>query len=207
MLYGINSHLFDPTKHKIISAVSCTTTCLASVVKPLQEKFGVKHGTIMTTHAYTNDQHLVDAPHKKDSFRRSRAAVLSMVPTSTGAAKAIGKVITELDGKLDGNAIRVPIAVPSILSFIAEVEKPTTRDEVNDLFREAARAAPDRLSSSDIGLVSADYIRSPYAATVDTLSTLVTNNTQVFVQAWYDNEWGYVCQMIKLLEEMGKKIS
>lgn len=207
LLYGINDKLFDPAKHKIISAASCTTTCLASVVKALHEKLPIKHGTIVTTHAYTNDQHLVDNPHKDNSFRRSRAAGLSIVPTSTGAAKAIGKVIPELAGRLDGNALRVPVPVPSIISFIAEVEKKTSAEAVNNLFKAAARQAPDRLATSDIGLVSVDYIRSPFAATIDTLSTLVTGGTQVFVQAWYDNEWGYVTQMVKLLEVMGERLA
>lgn len=206
LLYGINDALFDPTKHKIISAASCTTTCLASVVQVLQGTLGIKHGTVITTHAYTNDQHLVDNPHKDKSFRRSRAAGISIVPTSTGAAKAIGKVIPELAGKLDGNALRVPVTVPSIISFVAEVKKKTDAETINTLFREAAKGAPDRIATSDIGLVSVDYIRSPYAATVDTLSTLVTGGTQVFIQAWYDNEWGYVTQMVKLIEEMGGKM-
>ena len=207
MIYGINDDQYDPEKHKIISAASCTTTCLAPLVKVLDKAYGIKHGTIMTTHAYTNDQHLVDHPHKKDSFRRARAAALSIVPTATGAAKAIGKVIPEMEGRLDGNALRVPVPVPSIVSFIAELEKETDRDAVNEEFRRAAKEDfPDNLNFSDLGLVSTDYIGSEYGATVDTLSTLVTNKTQVFVQAWYDNEWGYVTQMSKLLKQIGEKM-
>lgn len=207
MIYGINHELFDPEKHKIISAASCTTTCLAPLVKTLDKTYGLKHGTVMTTHAYTNDQHLVDYPHKAKSFRRARAAATSIIPTSTGAARSIGKVVPELDGKLDGNALRVPVPVPSILSFIGELETPTDRDAVNEEFKRAAKEDfPGNFITCDIGLVSADYIRSPYAATLDTLSTLVTDGTQVFVQAWYDNEWGYVCQVVKLLEEMQKKM-
>lgn len=207
MIYGINSDVFDPKNHKIISSASCTTTCLAPIVKTLHKAYGIKHGTIMTTHAYTNDQHLVDHPHKKKSFRRARAAGISVVPTSTGAAKAIGKVVPELNGKLDGNALRVPVPVPSILSFIGELETATDRDAVNKEFKRAAKEDfPGNLTTCDIGLVSSDYIRSPYGATVDTLSTLVTDGTQVFVQAWYDNEWGYVTQVIKLMEEMAKKM-
>jgi glyceraldehyde 3-phosphate dehydrogenase len=207
MIFGINNEEFDPTKHKIISAASCITTCLAPLVKVLHKNFGVKHGTVITTHAYTNDQHLVDAPHKGASFRRARASAISIIPTSTGAAKAIGKVIPELNGKLDGNSLRVPIAVPSIISFVAEVSNPTTVEEVNDAFRNAVKNEfPGNLNTCDIGLVSVDYIRSPYGATVDTLSTAVTDGTQVFVQAWYDNEWGYVTQMSKLLEYIGGKI-
>ncbi len=207
MIYGINHNDFDAEKHKVISSASCTTTCLAPVVKTLHKNFGIKHGTVITTHSYTNDQHLVDHPHKKESFRRARAAGISIVPTATGAAKAIGKVIPELNGKLDGNALRVPVPVTSIISFVAEVEKTTNRDEVNDFFRKASTEEfPENLNTSDIGLVSTDYIGSQYGATVDTLSTLVTNGTQVFVQAWYDNEWGYVSQMAKLLRHIGTKI-
>jgi len=206
MVYGINHEQFDPAAHKIISAVSCTTTCLAPIVKVLHENFIIKHGTLMTTHAYTNDQHLVDHPHKKKSFRRARAAATSLIPTSTGAAKAIGKIIPELDGKLDGNAVRVPVPVGSIVSFIAEVEKQTDRDEINTTFHRAAKEDfPGNLAVADLGLVSADYVGDPHGATIDTLSTLVTNGTQVFVQAWYDNEWGYVSQMSNLIAHMGSK--
>jgi len=208
MIYGINDNQFDAEKHKIVSSASCTTTCLAPIAKALDKAYKIKHGTIMTTHAYTNDQHLVDHPHKKKSFRRARAAGISVVPTSTGAAKAIGKVLPELNGKLDGNALRVPVPVPSILSFIAEVETPTDRDAVNaELKRAAQEDFPGNLTTSDIGLVSSDYIASPYGATVDTLSTLVTNGTQVFVQAWYDNEWGYVSQVINLMQSMREKMT
>ncbi len=207
LIYNINHEQFDPDKHKIVSAASCTTTCLAPVVKILQENFGIKHGTVVTTHSYTNDQHLVDHPHKGQSFRRSRAAAMSIIPTGTGAAKAIGKVIPELDGKLDGNALRVPVAVPSVISFVAELDKGTSVEEVNNLFREASKKYSENLATSDIGLVSVDYVRSPYGATVDCLSTQVTDKTMVFIQAWYDNEWGYVEQMTKLLTYMGSKIN
>lgn len=207
MIYGINNELFDPDKHKIISAASCTTTCLAPIVKVLHKAFGINHGTVMTTHAYTNDQHLVDHPHKENSFRRARAAAMSIIPTSTGAAKAIGKVIPELNGKLDGNALRVPVAVPSILSFVAELKTKTDREAIIAEFKRAAHEDfPGNLAVSDIGLVSVDYIRSPFGATVDSLSTLVTNGTQAFVQAWYDNEWGYVTQVVNLIEHMKTQI-
>ena len=205
LIYNINHEQFDPAKHKIVSAASCTTTCLAPVAKILQENFGIKHGNVVTTHSYTNDQHLVDHPHKGQSFRRSRAAAMSIIPTATGAAKAISKVLPELEGKLDGNALRVPVAVPSIISFTAELEKGTTREEVNELFGDAAKLSPENLATSDIGLVSVDYVRSPYGATVDCLSTQVIDDTMVFVQAWYDNEWGYVQQMANLLTYMGSK--
>jgi len=206
MIYNINHKEFDPAAHKIVSAASCTTTCLAPVVKILHERFGVAHGTVMTTHAYTNDQHLVDHPHKGKSFRRSRASAMSIIPTSTGAAKAIGKVIPELNGKLDGNALRVPVAVVSIMSFVAELNQATTAEEVNALFKQEKEKFAGSLDVSDVGLVSADYIRSPYGSVVDTLSTLVIDGKQVFVQAWYDNEWGYVTQMMKLIEYMGSRM-
>lgn len=208
MIYGVNHEQFDPGKHRIISAASCTTTCLAPIVQILDRAYGIHHGTVTTTHAYTNDQHLVDYPHRNQSFRRARAATLSMIPTSTGAAKAIGRVIPHLQGKLDGNALRVPIAVPSILSFIAEVKTPTDRDHVNAEFKRAAKEDfPGTVATTnDIGLVSVDFIRSPYGAVIDTLSTLVTDGTQVFAQAWYDNEWGYVTQMANLIQYMGTKI-
>jgi glyceraldehyde 3-phosphate dehydrogenase len=207
MIYGINHDIFDKDKHKIVSSASCTTTCLAPVAKVLNDAFTIKHGTVTTVHAFTNDQHLVDHPHKKKSFRRARAASVSVIPTSTGAAKAIGTVLPELAGKLDGNCLRIPVPVPSIISFVAEVEKKTSRDVVNAEFIRAAKEDfPGTLAVSDIGLVSVDYIRSPYGATVDALSTLVTGGTQVYVQAWYDNEWGYVNQMTNLINYMGKKI-
>lgn len=206
LIYNINHTLFDSGVHKMVSSASCTTTCLAPLVQVLHKHFGIKHGTIITTHAYTNDQHLVDYPHKKESFRRSRAAALSIIPTSTGAAKAIGKVIPEMNGKLDGNALRVPVPAPSVVSFVAELDRATTAEEVNSVFHTEKANYPKSLDVCDIGLVSVDYIRSPYGATVDTLSTVVTDGTQVFVQAWYDNEWGYVTQMVNLLEFMGEKI-
>lgn len=207
MIYGINHEEFDPEKHKIVSAASCTTTCLAPVVKTLQKHFGIKHGNVVTTHGYTNDQHLVDHPHKKESFRRSRAAATSIIPTGTGAAKAINKVIPGLEGKLDGNALRVPVPVPSVISFVGELEKSTDREEVNELFRCAVKEEyPGNLNTCDLGLVSSDYVGSPYGATVDCLSTQVIDGTMVFIQAWYDNEWGYVTQMTKLLEHMGEEM-
>lgn len=205
-IYNVNHKNFDSQKHKIISAASCTTTCLAPLAQILHKHLVIKHGTITTTHAYTNDQHLVDAPHKGRSFRRSRAAALSIVPTSTGAAKAIGKVLPELKGKLDGNALRIPVPVPSLLSVIAEVERPTTVEEVNSIFAREKQNYAGSMDVSTIGLVSADYIRSPFGATVDTLSTVVTDKTMVFVQAWYDNEWGYVTQVKNLLEYINTKI-
>lgn len=207
MIYGMNHDQFDPAKHKIISAASCTTTCLAPVVRVLQDEFGIQHGMVMTAHAYTNDQHLVDHPHEKHDFRRSRAASLSIVPTETGAAKTIGKLIPELKGKLDGFALRVPVEIVSVINFVAELSRSVTVEEVNDAFRQAAAVRfPHNLFVSELPLVSVDHTRQPYGAVVDALSTQVIDGTQVSVLAWYDNEWGYVSQVRNLLESMATKI-
>lgn len=207
LLYNLNHEEFDPENHKIISAVSCTTTCLAPVVRTLHDAFGIKHGTVMTTHAYTNDQHLVDHPHRKHDFRRCRAAGLSIIPSPTGAAKAISKVIPELEGKLDGMALRVPVEIVSVINFIAEVEKKVTAEEVNDAFRAEAKGRfTENLDVSELPLVSVDHTKTEFGSVVDALSTQVVDGTQVGVLSWYDNEWGYVAQMTKLLEYMGEKI-
>jgi glyceraldehyde 3-phosphate dehydrogenase len=206
-MYGMNHELFDPKKHKIVSSASCTTTCLAPVVKVLHDNFGVKHGNVLTAHAYTNDQHLVDHPHRKDDYRRSRAASLSIVPTATGAAKAITKIIPELAGKLDGMAVRVPVEIVSVIHFVAELEKEVTVKEVNSAYRMAAKEKYKKnLAVSDLPLVSVDHTKSKYGSIVDSLSTQVVDGTQVSVLSWYDNEWGYVTQMANLLEHMGEKI-
>lgn len=208
LIYGMNHEQFDPAKHKIVSAASCTTTCAAPVVKILHDAFGVRHGYIMTAHAYTNDQHLVDHPHGKDDFRRSRAASLSIVPTQTGAAQTIGKIIPALNGRLDGMALRVPVEIVSVVNFVAEVERGVTVAEVNDGYRAAAREARYGKSFcvSELPLVSVDHTRQPYGSVLDALSTQVIDRTQVSVLSWYDNEWGYVSQMTNLLEYMGEKI-
>lgn len=207
LLYGINHREFDADKHKIFSAVSCTTTCLAPLAKILHDNFTIVHGNVLTAHAYTNDQHLVDHPHKNDDFRRSRAASLSIIPTKTGAAKAIGSVIPELQGKLDGFAFRVPVEIVSVVNFVAEVEKETTVEEVNEVFRKAAREEfPKSLSVSELPLVSLDHRGSPYGSIVDSLSTSVTDKKLISVVAWYDNEWGYVTQMVNLLGYIARRM-
>lgn len=206
-VYGINHETFDPEHHKIISAASCTTTCLAPIVKILSDTIGIKHGNVLTTHAYTNDQHLVDHPHRSDDYRRSRAAATSIIPTETGAAKTIGKIIPELNGKLDGMALRVPVPVVSVTHLVAESERTTTVEEVNMLF---ARFAKEKYSKSfqvsSLPLVSVDHIGTPYGSVLDALSTQVVGGTQVSVIAWYDNEWGYVNQMRYLVEYLGERI-
>lgn len=207
MIFQINHKEFDPKKHKILSAASCSTTCLAPVVKVLHDNFGIKHGNMVTTHAYTNDQTLVDHPHKKGDFRRSRAAAISIIPTETGAAKTIIKFVPDLKGKLDGLSLRVPLETVSALSFVAEVKKPTTVEEVNKKFAEAAKKQYNKLMAvSNLPLVSADYKGCSFGCTIDMLSTQVIDGTQVSVLAWYDNEWGYVSQMKNLLDYIGSKI-
>lgn len=206
-LYGINHRDFDADKHKIFSAVSCTTTCLAPVVKVLHDNFGVVHGNLLTAHAYTNDQNLVDHPHGKDDFRRSRAASLSIIPSKTGAAKAISHVIPELKGKLDGFALRVPVEIVSVVNFVAELEKDVTIEEVNDAYRKAARDEYQKsLTVSELPLVSLDHRGSPYGSIVDALSTKVTDGNLVSVVSWYDNEWGYVTQMVNLLGYVARRM-
>lgn len=208
LVFGMNHEQFDPKKHKIVSAASCTTTCAAPVIKILHEAVGVKHGFIMTVHAYTNDQHLVDHPHQKHDFRRSRAASLSIVPTETGAAKTIGKIIPELNGKLDVVALRVPVEIVSVINVAAELDRPVTVDEVNNAYRQAAQTPRYQKSFavSELPLVSVDHTRTPYGSVLDTLSTQVIDGTQVSILSWYDNEWGYVSQLTHLLEYMGEKI-
>lgn len=206
-VYGINHRDFDANDHRVFSSVSCTTTCLAPTVKVLHDAFGIIHGNVMTAHAYTNDQHLVDHPHKQGDFRRSRAASLSIVPTKTGAAKAIGGIIPELDGKLDGFALRVPVEIVSVVNLTAELKRSVTKEEVNEAYREAAlKEFHKSLSVSELPLVSLDHRGTPYGATIDALSTKVIDGTQVSVLAWYDNEWGYVTQMVNLLGYISRRI-
>lgn len=204
LMYQMNHDEFDPEKHKVISAASCTTTCLTPLVKVLQEKFGIVHGFVNTIHAYTNDQNLQDAPHK--DLRRSRASATSIIPTTTGATKAVIKLVPELEGKLNGIALRVPIPVPSVVCFTAELAKETTVEEVNNAFKEAAKNWPDFLAVSEEPLVSIDYKGSTFGSTVDALSTEVVDKKLVTVLSWYDNEWGYVTNFVRLLKEVGKKI-
>ena len=195
VVLGVNSDKYDPTRHHLVSNASCTTNCLAPVVKVLHEKFGVQCGLLNTIHSYTNDQRILDQPHQ--DLRRARAAGLSMIPTSTGAAKAIGLVMPELAGKLDGFSIRVPTPTVSIVDFTATLEKSTSVEEVNDAFREAAVGALEGiLGYSEEPLVSMDYKGDPRSSIVDGLSTAVTGGNMVKVLAWYDNEWGFSNRMV-----------
>ncbi len=191
---GVNEHAYDPAKHQVISNASCTTNCLAPVARVLHERFGIVHGLMTTVHSYTNDQQILDLPHK--DLRRARAAAMSMIPTTTGAARAVGLVLPELKGKLDGIAIRVPTPNVSIIDLNVVVKTPTTAEAVNQAFREAA-AGPLKgiLDVSDEPLVSRDYNGSSYSSVVDALSTYVMEGTFVKVMSWYDNEWAFSCRM------------
>ena len=199
IVMGVNQKEYDPERHRIISNASCTTNCLAPVAKVILENFGIISGFLTTVHAYTMDQRILDAPHK--DLRRARAAAVSMVPTTTGAAKAVGLVIPELKGKFNGISIRVPTPDVSIVDFVCVVEKETTVDEVNGALREAAEGElKGILAYSEEPLVSVDYLGDPHSSIVDGLSTDVINGNLVKVIAWYDNEWGYSNRLVDLIK-------
>ncbi len=202
---GINHDTYDPAKHKLVSNASCTTNCLAPIARVLHDSFGVKKGHMLTVHAYTNDQSILDQPHS--DLRRARAAALSMIPTSTGAAKAIGDVIPELKGRLTGNAVRVPTPDVSITCLTAHVEKATTAAAVNDAFRKAAASGKLHgvLAVEDRPLVSIDFVGNPYSSIVDSALTAVIGDDLVQVQAWYDNEWGFSNRMVDLATYVTKR--
>ena len=199
---GINFEIYDPERHHIVSNASCTTNCLAPVAKLLHESVGIRHGVMTTVHAYTGDQMLLDGPHK--DFRRARAAAANFVPTSTGAAKAIGLVIPELAGKLSGFAVRVPVPTGSLVDLTIESERPTSVEEINAIF--GARADRGELEGilaySEEPLVSSDVVRSPYSSIFDAPLTTVVDGTQVKVIAWYDNEWGYSNRLVELAQRI-----
>ena len=201
VVLGVNEHRYDPRRHHIISNASCTTNCAAPVLKVLHESFGVRRGFLSTIHAYTNDQPLLDFAHKDP--RRARAGALSMIPTTTGAAQAVGLVLPQLAGKLDGLAIRVPTPNVSLVDLVAELEQPTTVDTVNRAFRTAASGPLDGiLDVTDEELVSVDFNGNPHSAIVDLPSTAIIEHTLVKVLAWYDNEWGYSCRVRDLIAHM-----
>ena len=205
---GVNfDDVYDPDEHDIISNASCTTNCLAPVAKLLHETIGIRHGQMTTVHAYTGDQSLLDGPHK--DLRRARAAAANLVPTSTGAAKAIGLVVPELAGKLQGFAVRVPVPTGSLVDLTVEVERPTTVEEVNELFQAYADtgALAGILRYSDEPLVSSDIVKSPYSAIFDAPLTAVVDATQVKVVAWYDNEWGYSNRLVELVQRLFVPVS
>jgi len=199
IVLGVNEDKYQAQSHHIISNASCTTNCLAPVAKVLLDNFGIVKGYMTTIHAYTNDQKILDFPHK--DLRRARAGAMSVIPTSTGAAKAIGLVIPELKGKMDGVAMRVPVADGSVVDLVAQLEKETSVDEVNHAFREAADKGRFKgiLAYTEDPLVSADVIGNPYSSIFDALSTMVMGN-MVKVVSWYDNEWGYSCRLVDLVK-------
>ncbi len=195
---GVNHKLYDPTNHNILSNASCTTNCLAPVAKVLQDNFGIVKGLMTTIHAYTNDQRILDLPHK--DLRRARAAALSMIPTTTGAAKAVSLVLPELKGKLDGMAVRVPVATVSLIDLVFESEKETTAEEINAAFKKASEGElKGVLGYSEDKCVSVDFNRDPHSSTVDALSTKVIGGNQAKVLSWYDNEWGFSSRMKDLM--------
>src|SRR5665213_2217332 len=201
LVLGVNFESYDPVSHSVVSNASCTTNCLAPVAKVLHESLGIRHGMMTTIHAYTGDQNLVDLPHK--DLRRARAGAANIIPTSTGAATAIGLVIPELAGRLQGFAARVPVLTGSMVDLTVEVERPTSVAEVNALF---AASAVDQLTGileyTEEPLVSSDVIKSPYSSVLDAGLTIVSGETQVKVVAWYDNEWGYSTRLVDLAQRV-----
>jgi glyceraldehyde 3-phosphate dehydrogenase len=205
IVYGVNHESYDPAKHHIISNASCTTNCLVPVVKVILDRFGFVSGFMTTIHSYTNDQQILDLPHK--DLRRARAAALSIIPTTTGAAKATSLVLPEVKGKIDGVSLRVPTPDVSVVALSCVVQKATSADEVNTAFREAAKSGPLKsvIAVSDEPLVSVDYIGSLQSSTVDALSTNVVAGTLVNVTSWYDNEMGYSARCVDLLRYIGSR--
>jgi len=199
---GVNEDKYQPDQHHVISNASCTTNALAPVAKVLHQNFGLRKGLMNTTHAYTNDQVILDQPHP--DLRRARAGAMSMIPTSTGAAKAVGQVIPELNGVVDGFAVRVPTSTVSLVDLVAELEKPTSSEEINRVFREEAKNSKV-LDISDEPLVSADYIGNPHSSVVDGISTMVVGGNLARVVSWYDNEWAYSCRVRDLVEYLASK--
>ncbi|MGD8742783.1 MAG: ArsJ-associated glyceraldehyde-3-phosphate dehydrogenase [Granulosicoccaceae bacterium] len=205
IVYGVNDHEYDAAQHHLLTAASCTTNCLAPVVKVMHEKVGIKHGTMTTIHDITNTQTIVDKGHK--DLRRARACGQSLIPTSTGSAKAITKIFPELQGKLNGLAVRVPLLNASLTDFVFEAMRTVTVEEINACFREAAAGElKDILGYEERPLVSVDYRNDPRSSIIDAPSTMVIDDTQVKVLAWYDNEWGYVNRMIELAEKVAQTL-
>ena len=205
IVYGINDKCYEPEHHHLLTAASCTTNCLAPVVKVIHERIGIKHGVYTTIHCVTNTQVVLDKPHK--DLRRSRSSLTNLIPTTTGSAKAIGMIYPELDGKLNGHAVRVPIANSSLTDCVFEVEKSVSTEDVNALFHEAAdNELNGILGIEDQPLVSTDFVNDPRSSIVDAPSTMIVNGTQVKVLAWYDNEWGYVNRMVDLAVKVARSL-
>jgi len=206
IVMGVNHEKYDARQHNVISNASCTTNCLVPMVRVVLDNFGLRHASMTTIHSYTNDQNVLDLPHK--DLRRARAAAVSMIPTTTGAAKATSLVIPDVKGKIDGLAVRVPTADVSFTDLVAEVERPTTIADVNAAFRKASESGPLKgyLAYSDEELVSADYIGNPYSCILDAKTTNVIDGTLVKVTGWYDNEWGYASRCVDLLRYVGERL-
>jgi glyceraldehyde 3-phosphate dehydrogenase len=206
IVLGVNDEMYDNEKHHIISNASCTTNCLAPIVKVLHDKFGVLNGLMTTVHSYTNDQNILDLPHK--DLRRARAAAMSIIPTTTGAAKAVSLVMPEMKGKLTGFALRVPTPDVSIVDFVANLEKEVTVEEVNAALKEASEGRMKGiLAYSEEPLVSTDYIGNPNSSIVDSALTMLIDKKLVKVIAWYDNEWGYSCRVVDLVKFISSKMA
>jgi len=202
VVMGVNQHLFDASTHRIVTAASCTTNCLAPVVKVIHESLGIKHGSITTIHDLTNTQSILDTPHK--DLRRARACGASLIPTTTGSATAITEIFPELKGRLNGHAVRVPLANASLTDCVFEVERATTAEEVNNLLKAAAEGPLQGILGFETRpLVSVDYKTDPRSSVIDALSTMVVNGTQVKIYAWYDNEWGYANRTVELARLVG----
>ncbi|OAN46457.1 type I glyceraldehyde-3-phosphate dehydrogenase [Chloroflexus islandicus] len=201
IVMGVNDHWYDPARHHLLTAASCTTNCLAPIVKVIHEGIGIRHGMITTIHSSTNTQSVHDQPHK--DLRRARASSLSLVPTTTGSATAIGLIFPELQGKLDGQAVRVPLLNASLTDCVFEMARPTTVAEVNGLLRAAAEGPLKGILAYETRpLVSIDFVTDPHSAIVDSLCTMVTDGTQVKIYAWYDNEWGYANRYVELARKV-----
>jgi glyceraldehyde 3-phosphate dehydrogenase len=202
VVMGVNDQLFDAARHRIVTAASCTTNCLAPVVKVIHEQLTIKHGSMTTIHDVTNTQTILDAPHK--DLRRARACGMSMIPTTTGSATAITEIFPELKGKLNGHAVRIPLANASLTDCVFEVERATTAEQVNALLKAAADGAlAGILGYEERPLVSIDYRTDPRSSIIDALSTMVVNGTHVKIYAWYDNEWGYANRTVELAKKVG----
>src|SRR5690554_5505404 len=207
IVMGVNEHIFEPASDRIVTAASCTTNCLAPVVKVIHRALGIKHGSMTTLHDITNTQSILDQPHK--DLRRARASSMSLIPTTTGSAKAITEIFPELKGRLNGHAVRVPLANASLTDCVFEVEKATDAAQVNQLLKRAAEEEmPGILGYEERPLVSVDYKTDPRSSIIDALSTLVIDGTQVKIYAWYDNEWGYAnrtAELARLVGQMDQK--
>ena len=205
LVYGVNHHLYNKNEHNIITGASCTTNCIAPIVKVIHDNLKINHGSITTIHNITNSQTIIDKP--SSDLRRSRASMTNLIPTTTGSAKAINLIYPELKGKLNGHAIRVPVVNASLTDCVFEVEKNTSKEEVNKIFKEASKnELINILGYEEKLLVSSDYLNDPRSSTVDAKSTMVVNKTHVKVYAWYDNEWGYVNRLADIAKMVGKSI-